>query len=139
MSTTPMTFRISVTADRHLSAPAEFARFIIEVTNKQVARQASDDPEERAEFQIACDAFNFRRIVLRLCQDNAVARIDDPFLDEVVKNICSKRHYDADDFESALEAIQHRVRHPFGLQPLEIAFERAKGCPVKLVDQSVAL
>jgi len=132
-----MTFRIKVAADRNLSDPADFARFIIDTTNKQVARHGTVDADDRAEFQVACDAFNYWRITLRFCQDNGVATIEHPFLDQIIERVCAKRQYDADDFASALEATRDRVRHPYGLQPLEAAFERAKVRPIKLMDQSV--
>lgn len=138
MHTRPLTFTIKVASDRELREPAGIARFIIDVTNNQVARHSTTDADDRAEFRLACDAFNLWRITLRFCQDNGVETIEHPFLDEIVEHICSKRQYDPDDFASALQATEHRVRHAYGLQPLECAFERAKDRPVKLLDQSVA-
>jgi hypothetical protein len=133
-----MTFEIKVAPRRKLCEPAAFARFIMELTDKQVARHNAFDADDRDEFQIACDAFNLSRIKLRFCQDNAVGSIDHPFLDRIVEHICTKRQYDSDDFASAVEATQHRVRHPFGLQPLECAFELAQRRPVKLIDEKVS-
>lgn len=138
MPTLPLTFRIKVAADRTLCETADFTRFIIDLTDKQVAHHPTTDDDDQAEFRIACDAFNFWRIMLRLCQDNGLATIEHPFLDQIIGHICADRQYDPDDFASALEATKHRVRHPYGLQPLEVALERARTHPIKLIDESIS-
>jgi len=125
-------------ADVVLRTPAEFAKFIMQLSDTQVGHQANYRPIDLDEFQLGCDTLNLARLALRLDKDFGADDWVQVVLQATIDSICAVRGYDINEFMLALEATQHRARFPLGIRPLEEAVQLAKVRPLVLKNPRLA-
>jgi hypothetical protein len=87
---------------------------------------------------ISTDALNYWRMVWRCSVEwgTLVAASD---IAAAIRNaVCVARDYDADDFDSAVEATKGRARLPFGWSALDLAWRLARQEPIRLLDPQLS-
>jgi hypothetical protein len=109
-----------------LKSPEDVARLIVTLSNEQVAWKEQGPPIDVDEFRLACDAFNLARITLRVEQDFGTNQNVAEFVRATVRCLCEAREYDVSEFDLAIEATQDRPRYPYGINPLELACDKAR-------------
>ncbi len=129
---------ISLGSELIASAPADLVRIILRATDKQVSERAIGDPAGREDFVISSDALNYWRVAWRCSVEWETPILDPAIATEVKVGISTAREYDPDDFESALQATSARARLPFGWTSLELAWQRTKRGPIRLLSPDLA-
>ena len=120
------------------TSPDALASIILAATDKQVADKAIENAEGRADFLISSDALNHWRMVWR-CSVEWGSLVLASEVGSAIKNaICVVRGYDADDFDSAVEATKGRARLPFGWSALDLAWRLSKHEPIRLLDPQLS-
>ena len=113
----------------------QLVEIVVAETEKQVQAMADDkrllDGDDQQEFTLGCDALNYARLERRL-REEFPDIADDSVLARLAAAVAEAREYDADDFASAIEAVEHRVRLPYGLDPLAYADLKARQRPIRL-------
>lgn len=120
------------------ASPDDLVSVILTSSNKQVAEKAIEDAEGRADFLISTDALNFWRMAWRCSVEWGTPVSAGPVGAAIKKVICVARSYDADDFDSAIEATKGRARLPFGWTALDLAWRLAEKDPIRLRDQQLS-
>lgn len=117
--------------------PSDLVEVILAATVRQVAEKAIADDEGRADFAISSDALNYWRMAWRCATEWGTQGLDPAVAEQVKTGICAARGYDADDFDSALEATKGRARLPFGWTALDLAWHLARREPIRLLDPAL--
>ncbi|WP_435007951.1 hypothetical protein P12x_005216 [Tundrisphaera lichenicola] len=118
--------------------PADLAAAVVAASDRQVDDKGIEDAVGRDEFGVSSDALNYHRIVWRCAEEWGEGEFDRQLAREVKGEICRRRGYDPDDFESALLATKARARLPFGWTALDLARFRARLNPIRLLDGDLA-
>ena len=120
------------------ASPDALASIIMVSTDKQVAEKAIEDAEGRADFLISTDALNYWRMVWRCSVEWGTAVAASDIGAAIKAALCVARGYDADDFDSAIEATKGRARLPFGWSALDLAWRLAQQEPIRLMDPGLS-
>lgn len=107
-------------------------------SDQQVVEKKIADPDGQAEFAIASDALNLHRIIWRCAEEWGISSIGPGFIRQLKNELCRRRGYDPDEFESALLATRGRARLPFGWTALALAVFRANKKPIRLLPPDLA-
>ncbi len=118
--------------------PDDLVSVILTSSNKQVAEKAIEDAEGRADFLISTDALNYWRMAWRCSVEWDTSVSAGPIGATIKKAICVARGYDADDFDSAVEATKGRARLPFGWTALDLAWRLVQKEPIRLLDPQLS-
>jgi hypothetical protein len=110
----------------------QLAEAIVSASEAYAEKLPTQDFGDVEDFQIASDALNVWRALWRLREEYGVDLEADarPVL---IENICSRREYEIEEFELALEATSNRPRCPFGLDPLKYAYLRSQKHPFTIL------
>lgn len=120
------------------ATPEALASVVLAASDKQVTEKPIDDPEGRADFLISTDALNYWRMAWRCAAEWGTQGLDETVAGGMKAAICAARGYDADDFDSAIQATRGRARLPFGWTALDLAWKRAQNGPIRLLDPQLA-
>jgi len=129
---------IALLPDLIAQTPADLAAAALAASDRQIEVKGIEDPAGREEFGISSDALNFQRIAWRCMEEWGAAGFDAKLARHVKAELCRRRGYDPDDFESALLAVRGRARLPFGWTALDLARFRARQQPIRLLDADLA-
>jgi hypothetical protein len=117
---------------------ADLVDVVLRATDKQVAEKAIEDEEARADFALSTDALNYWRIAWRCAVEWETNGLERRIAEQLQGGICEVRHYEADDFDSAIQATKGRARLPFGWTALDLSWRLAQKEPLTLLDPSLA-
>ncbi len=117
---------------------SDMVQAILSASDQQVTEKGLADPEASAEFSMASDALNLHRMVWRCNEEWGPEAVDQAFVRHLKAEVCRRRRYDSDDFESALLATRNRVRMPFGWSAVDLALRRAARRPIRLLHPDLA-
>jgi len=109
------------------------AELVLNESDAQVMNKNFPTPDAREEYQVGCDALLLWRMKKRFDEEVLDPQDSLDAFGEIRDLICVKRGYDADDFSSALSATLSRVRFPYGISPMELAWIRTLERPMQLV------
>lgn len=108
------------------------AECLAQESDEFVRKSRISDEDQRADFQLSCDALNYWRMHRRIREERP--SVDSEEIDDALcEAICRIRDYAKSDFELALSATKARVRSSFGLGPLEEAHMRSKKAGFRLL------
>jgi hypothetical protein len=134
----PHGWSIELGPDMVAANAVDLAAIIIVASDVQVEQKAIVDPAGRDEFSISTDALNYWRVAWRCAAEWGTRGLDPEIAREVKAGLCFARGYDADDFESALQATRGRARLPFGWTVLDLAWQLARREPIRLLGPELA-
>jgi hypothetical protein len=129
---------IELLSGKVAETPGQFVKAIMKAADAQVEAQGIKDESGRADFLLATDALNLNRSLWRYREEFGGGALTPAFVRQMKGELCRRRGYDADDFESALLATLKRMRLPFGWTALDLAHFRAKKQPIRLLDPDLA-
>lgn len=124
---------IDLGSGRVVKTTADLAAVIIASTDQQVTEKRLPDADAREEFAIGSDALNYWRLRWRCGEEWGTFGFGEELDRAVLVKLCAARGYDSDEFASALEATRGRARLPFGWTALDLALNRAKREPIRLL------
>lgn len=118
--------------------PLDLVEVILRSTDEQVATKVIADPAGRDEFSLSSDALNYWRLAWRCAVEWGDAAFRGSVAQEVKEGICKARRYEADDFDSTLQAVRGRARVPFGWTTLDLAWHLCRKEPIRLLGPDLA-
>ncbi len=118
--------------------PSDLVEAILRATDEQVSAKAIADPEGRDEFSLSSDALNYWRLAWRCAVEWGDTALSESVAHEVKAGICEARKYEADDFDSTLQAVKGRARVPFGWTALDLAWHLCRKEPIRLLAPELA-
>jgi hypothetical protein len=118
--------------------PFDLVQAVLSASDQQVHDKQLADADARAEFAMAADALNLHRVVWRCTEEWGQDGVGAVFVRQLKADLCRRRRYDPDDFESALLATRARARLPFGWTAVDLALWRAGRGPIRLLHPDLA-
>ena len=118
--------------------PSDLVAIIISATDQQVLDKNLPDAAARDEFAMGSDALNLWRLIWRCREQWGLLGFSEEILAKLKSLLYEARGYDADEFESAIEATRGRARLPFGWTALDLAWNRAQREPIRLLRSELA-
>jgi hypothetical protein len=119
-------------------SPEALAELILGDSDKQVETKGLADADVRSEFMLSCDALNYSRVAWRCAVEWGTHGLDGNIGQRIRELICAKRGYEADDFDSARQAVSRRVRLPYGWSAIDFAYRLAQREPIRLLQPELA-
>jgi hypothetical protein len=131
-------FPLAIRKGLILRDTAEAVQMILGDSDAQVKARGLRYEEDRFDFQLSCDGLNVWRLQRRIAEDHGDEGLASDVCNGVVRLLCSKRGYDVSDFRMALKATADRVRIPYGISPMQLAWSRAQKAPIRLTDRNLS-
>lgn len=129
---------IQLTLDSEpVGTSSEFASVIIAATNSQIAGLPVESAEGAEDLRLSTDALNLHRLQWRLREEWGEGGLDAGLLGKIKEKVCSRRKYEAEEFEAALIATRHRPRLPYGWTALDLAVRRLQTRPIILLNEEL--
>ncbi len=120
------------------SIPQDLVAAALAASDQQVIEKKIADPDGQAEFAIAADALNLHRVIWRCAEEWGTDGVGPAFVRQLKVELCRRRKYDPDEFESAMLATRGRPRLPFGWTALDLSVFRANKNPIRLLPADLA-
>jgi hypothetical protein len=125
--------RLELAAGLVATRPSDLVDAILGATEEQVSAKPIADPAGLDEFILSSDALNYWRLAWRCTVEWGETAFKGDVAQEVKAGICKARKYDADDFDSTLQAVRGRARVPFGWTALDLAWHLCRKEAIRLL------
>jgi hypothetical protein len=127
-------FPITLRDDEIAKEPGELVEIIVRESDQQIAEKVEEmDGLDIPDFKLSCDALNFWRLIWRCKEEWGESREFIGFQDWLRDTVCLRRDHDPEEFALAMQATSQRVRVPYGLMPLDVAYRKMRKQPIRIL------